>query len=96
MIKATFHLEKLKKGTNMQIDILAFGIAKDIVGGSQIRLDIAPDTTVSDLKQELSRRFPEFSKLASLRVAVNSEYADDRQSLKPSDEVVLIPPVSGG
>jgi len=29
-------------------------------------------------------------------VAVNTEYADDNTVLCPNDEIVLIPPVSGG
>lgn len=80
----------------MQINILAFGIAKDILGATQLSLEVNPGLTVAELKQELCGRFPDFSKLTSLRVAVNSEYADDDTSLRPSDEIVLIPPVSGG
>jgi molybdopterin synthase sulfur carrier subunit len=29
-------------------------------------------------------------------VAINSEYAEDAAILKENDEIVLIPPVSGG
>jgi molybdopterin synthase sulfur carrier subunit len=29
-------------------------------------------------------------------VAINSEYAEDTAILKENDEIVLIPPVSGG
>lgn len=80
----------------MQINILAFGIAKEIIQGSQLQLILDNPATVADVKQQLCRRFPEFERLASLRIAVNNEYADDDQPLKEQDEVVIIPPVSGG
>ena len=80
----------------MQVNILAFGIAKDIVKGSKLQLELPADATVSDLKQHLCARFPDFEQLASLRVAVNSEYADNSHQLGEQDEIVLIPPVSGG
>jgi molybdopterin converting factor subunit 1 len=80
----------------MQIHILAFGIAKDIIAGSQLKMEVADNATVADVRKQLYRRFPEFEKLASLRIAVNTEYAGMDQVVKENDEVVLIPPVSGG
>ncbi len=80
------------------MDVLLFGIAKDIVGKSQLQFsetDKAP-SSVSELKKILSDTYPEFSKLSSLAVAVNSEYAKDDVSLKRNDEIAIIPPVSGG
>jgi len=38
----------------------------------------------------------EFEKLSSLAIAVNSEYADDNAVLQHTDEIAIIPPVSGG
>ncbi len=80
----------------MQINILAFGIAKEIIQGSQLQLTLDKPATVADVKEVLCRRFPEFERLASLRIAVNSEYANDDHALEEQDEVVIIPPVSGG
>lgn len=80
------------------MDVLLFGIAKDIVGKSQLQFsetDKVP-SSVSELKKILSDTYPEFSKLSSLAVAVNSEYAKDDVSLKRNDEIAIIPPVSGG
>lgn len=79
------------------MDVLFFGIAKDIVGKSQINMELDETAnTVKDLKEELKKKFPEFSRLSSLAVAVNSEYAQDTVRLKFKDEVAIIPPVSGG
>ncbi len=80
------------------MEILFFGIAKDIVGKSKIQIspqDGVPGS-VLELKRILSNSYPEFGKLSSLAVAVNSEYAADRALLKDSDEIAIIPPVSGG
>lgn len=78
--------------------ILLFGIAKDIVGDSQIQYSEADKFpgSVSELKQMISESYPEFSTLSSLAVAVNSEYAEDDVSLDRNDEIAIIPPVSGG
>lgn len=80
----------------MKITVLAFGIAKEIIGQLELTLQLSEEATVADLKSHLVSQFPDFQKLASLRVAVNTDYADDTQSLHSNDEIVLIPPVSGG
>lgn len=80
----------------MEIQVIAFGIAKDILGSNQIKVELAPSATISDLKSKLVDQFPEFTKLASFSVAVNTSYAEDRQEISPHDEIVIIPPVSGG
>ena len=40
--------------------------------------------------------FPDFEKLRSLSIAVNQEYREDDFLVKEGDEIVIIPPVSGG
>ena len=80
----------------MKVKILAFGIAKDILQGPEIELEVAANTKVGTLKQELLDRYPAFEKLQSLAIAVNEEYASDDLLIQSSDELVLIPPVSGG
>lgn len=80
------------------MNVLFFGIAKDIVGSSEITFSekLKKPTTVAALKRQLVESYPEFSKLNSLAVAVNSEYANDDVTLSGSDEIAIIPPVSGG
>jgi molybdopterin converting factor subunit 1 len=80
----------------MNINILAFGIAKDIINGSTLGLEIQDGTTVGDLKVKLISQFPDFEKLRSLSIAVNEEYQEDDFVLSEKDEIVIIPPVSGG
>ncbi len=80
----------------MKINILAFGIAKDIINSSTLGLEISDGTTVGQLKAQLTSQFPDFEKLRSLSIAVNQEYQEDDFLLSEKDEIVIIPPVSGG
>ena len=75
--------------------IRAFGVTKDLLGGKDTSIEIR-GTTVGELRRELGERFPELLDLRSLFIAVNNDYADDDLVLKPTDEIALIPPVSGG
>ncbi|TVZ27136.1 molybdopterin synthase sulfur carrier subunit [Gillisia sp. Hel_I_86] len=78
--------------------ILLFGISKDIVGASSLLINDGKKTptTVKELKQFISNKYPEFNTLSSLAIAVNSNYADDTTLLQEEDEIAIIPPVSGG
>jgi len=79
----------------MNVNVLAFGIAKDIFGGSTVTIELNGSTT-GDLKQSLETRFPRLKQLASYMVAVNNEYASEESTLTERDEIAIIPPVSGG
>ncbi len=78
----------------MKIQIKAYGIAREIMGGS-IELEFA-GTTVHDLRHVLLVAHPQLIGLSSLLIAVNQNYASDEVKLAEHDEVVIIPPVSGG
>ncbi len=72
-----------------------FGISRDILGGREVELEISGNS-VGDLRKTLSSQFPKLNKLNSLFIAVNQEYAADDKPILVSDEIALIPPVSGG
>lgn len=80
----------------MKVKIIAFGIAKDIVGNNNFELEIAGNTRLGELKNRLENMYPDFAALKSLKLAVNENYQDDDFELSENDEVVIIPPVSGG
>jgi len=79
----------------MNLRIKAFGISKDIVGGNEIAFHVT-GKTVADLRTELNFKFPALLNLKSLFIAVNNHYSEDETPLKETDEIALIPPVSGG
>ncbi len=80
----------------MDIEVVAYGIAREIVGSSTFKISLGEDSTVKDLKDKLISKYPDFSKLVSIRFAVNEDYEEDEYKIQPNDEVVIIPPVSGG
>lgn len=80
----------------MQIKILPFGITKEIVGSSTLHFEVSATTTTQLLKEALFESYPALERLNSLAIAVNGEYAAEDLLIQPGDEVVLIPPVSGG
>ena len=79
----------------MNLKIKAFGISKEIVGGREIAFEVKGQT-VSDLRKELNLRFPALLDLNSLFIAVNNRYTEEEAIIKETDEIALIPPVSGG
>ena len=80
------------------MEVFLFGIAKDIVGKSGLdlsNLEKKP-SSVGELIHFMNDSYPEFSKLSSLAVAVNGEYASNEVIVQSNDEIAIIPPVSGG
>jgi len=75
--------------------IKAFGITRDILG-SRENLFETEGNTVASLRAALIASYPQLGRLRSLMIAVNSAYADDNLAIAESDEIALIPPVSGG
>ncbi len=81
------------------MNILLFGVTKDIVGSGTISLPLSSAQrlkTVGDLKFYLGNTYPGLTKLSSLAIAVNNSYALDNTKIDNFDEIALIPPVSGG
>ncbi|MBM3177349.1 MAG: MoaD/ThiS family protein [Bacteroidetes bacterium] len=79
----------------MKVRLVAFGIAKEILGSRNLPFEFE-GLTVGQLKDQLVETFPEFARLRSLSFAVQENYREDHFGLNENDEVVIIPPVSGG
>ena len=75
--------------------ILLFGIVRETVGVSVLERP-ATVKDVASLKQWLFEEYPSLKQLSSLLIAVNRTYATDNQTFSETDEVAIIPPVSGG
>jgi len=80
----------------MKISILAFGIAKEILGSSSISIEVAEELPVTALKKMLEAQYPALKDIGSYRIAVNNEFAEEQTTITMADEVAIIPPVSGG
>jgi len=81
----------------MTIGVLLFASVREAAGVARVELTLPPAATAGGALAALVARYPALSGLApSLRLAVNSEYADPGRPLAPGDEMALIPPTCGG
>ncbi len=80
----------------MKLKIIAFGVAKDILGASTIVVDVPENMSVANLKTLLEQQYPRLKVLHSYMVAIDHKYAIDTEILNTNNEIALIPPVSGG
>ena len=75
--------------------IKAFGVTREIFGGREIVVP-CPGQTVAALKETLFANYPALKGLRSIFIAVNNAYPDDQHLIHETDEIAIIPPVSGG
>lgn len=76
--------------------ILFFGQLKSITGTPEIQLAQALGQS-EDVWRELIARYPGLSAMRhQVRLAQNGEFANASSRFSDSDEIALIPPVSGG
>ena len=81
----------------MRVQILFFGMLKEIAGRASDTLDLTEGASVADVLRHYERQIPRLKEaLSSLALAVNQQYAGPDTKLNPGDEIALLPPVSGG
>ncbi len=82
----------------MKIDVLFFGVTRDLTKVSKETFEIKNSTNFSleNFKVILKKKYPNLKDLDIYAFAVNEIYALDSQILKNNDVVAVIPPVSGG
>ncbi|NJO05730.1 MAG: molybdopterin converting factor subunit 1 [Chloroflexaceae bacterium] len=79
------------------VTVRFFAGHRDIVGTSELRLTVEPDTTVGMLWERLTETYPRLQHYTGrVMLAVNQEYSNASTVLHDGDEVAYIPPVSGG
>jgi molybdopterin converting factor small subunit len=79
-----------------ELKIRCFGITKDILSGFSHSVLINEGDSIKNLMDNLTKKYPALADLPSLRIAVNEDYQDENYIINVKDEIVLIPPVSGG
>jgi molybdopterin converting factor subunit 1 len=81
----------------LKIKARFFGLYRELVGSSQVDLEIDDKTSLAEMKQKLFVVFPQLVAFKdNLLLAVNSEYGTAEQWLKDGDEIAVLPPLSGG
>lgn len=84
-------------GTTMTVKVLLFAQLRDRVGADELAVSLPSGSTGAGLMGWLSQRSPTMNGLLRVsRLAVNCEYVAFDRVLHDGDEVVVIPPVSGG
>jgi len=81
----------------ISVRVLLFAQLKDRVGADELRVSLPRGSTGQDLMRWLAHHHPKAQGvLAVSRLAVNCEYASRDHVFQEHDEIVIIPPVSGG
>lgn len=81
----------------MRVRVRFFASLREAAGKGEAFLELPPGATPEDAWARLAAEHPALApRRASLTAAVNRRYADFRAALADGDEVVFIPPVSGG
>ncbi|MEQ8210590.1 MAG: molybdopterin converting factor subunit 1 [Lacipirellulaceae bacterium] len=81
----------------MEVSVLLFAQARELVGETQTSVTLEEPNTVSALREALIAQHPALSPLIPHAMfAVNAQYAQDTQTIDEKCTIALIPPVSGG
>ncbi len=81
----------------VKVRLRFFALFRELFGESERELDIPAGSRVADVWARLVAERPVLGNLAgAVRFAVNREYVPADHELKAGDELVFVPPVSGG
>jgi len=81
----------------MKVKVKFFAALRERVGASEITKEIGEGSTVGELWEVLQRDYPKLIPVnMTLLYAVNRDYVSTDRVLQNEDEVVFVPPVSGG
>ena len=87
----------IDEGTKIEVKVKLFAIYQEAFGEPELDLKLAPETTVGALLQSLLKQKPNLAQWQDVtRFGVNLQFVDANTVLQDQDELVLIPPVSGG
>jgi molybdopterin converting factor subunit 1 len=81
----------------MTITVKLFAAMRDLTGDDTATVELPDGATVGDLRLEMGKRLPLARTLLTRSgIAVNHDVVDNDRALRATDEVAVIPPVSGG
>jgi sulfur-carrier protein len=81
----------------IQITVKLFAVYQEVLKTSEIQLELPQNSTVSSILDNLIVQHPILQTWRELtQFGVNLEQSPPDRMLEDGDEVVLIPPVSGG
>jgi len=81
----------------MRIRVRLFASLRELAGRPEVSLELPEGASAEEAWRALARDYPALAgKRANLAASVNRAYAPFDTPLAANDEVVFIPPVSGG
>jgi molybdopterin converting factor subunit 1 len=81
----------------VRVHVRLFASLRETAGVGELALELRAEATPEDVWRELAHRHPALdARRRSLTASVNRRYAAFDTPLQEGDEVVFIPPVSGG
>jgi len=83
----------------MRLRVRLFSVVRDVVGSSELTIELPEGAKVKDLVNALVEMYPKLKELEEeipLLVLVNGSPASDETPVGQGDEIALIPPASGG
>lgn len=81
----------------MRVKVKFFAVLRERLGKPELTVEMEEGGTVQALWESLRRKHPKLpSSDIKLLYAVNRQYVGADHVLKDQDEVVFVPPVSGG
>jgi sulfur-carrier protein len=82
---------------HIQVSIKLFAVYQEVIGESEITQNLPLGTSAGDVLQGLINKYPQLDQWRSVtRLGVNLDFVESDRPLQDGDELVLIPPVSGG
>jgi sulfur-carrier protein len=83
--------------SSISVTVKLFAAFQEAYGVSEITLEFPQETTVSQVLEHSIAQYPQLEHWRDLtRFGLNLEFVSSDTLLQDGDEVVLIPPVSGG
>jgi len=84
-------------GQCSMVNVKLFAVYQEVYGKSELSLSFPEAATVSDVLDYLIQEKPELAKWRDVtRFGVNLQFVPAETVINDGDEIVLIPPVSGG
>ena len=80
-----------------RVTVKLFAAYQEVIGREEQILEVATGTTALDVCRQLIAQYPQLTEWESqTRFGINLDFVTPETELHPGDELVLIPPVSGG
>ena len=81
----------------MKVSIKLFASYREAYGQDEVVLELPQGTTCAQVQAHLVRESPQLDRWSKIvRFGVNCQFVPPQTALVDGDELVLIPPVSGG